>query len=78
MAKKKEAQLHSCLTELNLTTARKQYTELSEQAESESLSYQDFLLSVLEAECQARRIRRIDRRFASHGCLLRRISKCLN
>ena len=62
MAKKQEAQLHSCLTELNLTTARKQYTELSEQAEAESLSYQDFLLSVLEAECQTRRIRRVDRK----------------
>ncbi|HDO25666.1 MAG TPA: AAA family ATPase [Nitrospirae bacterium] len=62
MAKKQEAQLNSCLMELNLTTARKQYTELAEQAESESLSYSDFLLSVLEAECQTRRIRRIDRR----------------
>jgi DNA replication protein DnaC len=62
MAKKQEAQLHSCLTELNLTTARKQYTELAEQAGAESLSYQDFLLSVLEAECQTRRIRRIDRK----------------
>jgi DNA replication protein DnaC len=62
MVKKQEAQLHSCLTELNLTTARQQYTELAEQAESESLSYQDFLLSVLEAECQTRRIRRVDRR----------------
>lgn len=62
MGKKQEAQLHSCLTELNLTTARKQYTELAEKAETESLSYQEFLLSILEAECQARRIRRIDRR----------------
>ena len=62
MGKKQKAQLHSCLTELNLTTARKQYTELAEQAETESLSYQDFLLSVLEAECQTRRIRRVDRR----------------
>ena len=62
MAKKQETQLHNCLTELNLTTARKQCTELSAQAESESLSYQEFLLSVLEAECQARRIRRLDRR----------------
>ena len=48
MAKKQEAQLNSCLMELNLTTAHKQYTELAEQAESESLSYQAFLLSVLE------------------------------
>lgn len=62
MAKKKDTQLHSCLAELNLTTARRQCAELAEKAESESLSYQEFLLSVLEAECQARRIRRIDRR----------------
>ncbi|GBE35951.1 DNA replication protein DnaC [bacterium BMS3Bbin07] len=62
MAKKQEVELNSCLMELNLTTAHKRYTELAEQAESESLSYQAFLLSVLEAECQTRRIRRIDRR----------------
>ncbi len=62
MGKKQEAQLHSCLTELNLTTARKQCAELAEKAEAESLSYQEFLLSVVEAECQARRIRRIERR----------------
>jgi DNA replication protein DnaC len=62
MGRKQEAQLHNCLTELNLTTARRQCAELAEKAETESLSYKDFLLSVLEAECQARRIRRIDRR----------------
>jgi len=62
MGKKQEAQLHRCLTELNLTTARRQCAELAEKAEAESLSYQEFLLSVVEAECQSRRIRRIDRR----------------
>ena len=62
MGKKQEAQLHNCLTELNLTTARRQCGELAEKAEAESLSYKEFLLSVIEAECQARRIRRIDRR----------------
>ena len=61
MGKKEETHLQSCLTELNLTTARRQYPELAEKAESESLSYQEFLLSVLEAECHARRIRRIER-----------------
>ena len=62
MDKKQQAQLISCLNKLNLATARRQCSELAAQAESESLSYQEFLLSVLEAECQARRIRRIDRR----------------
>ena len=55
MDKKQETQLIGCLTELNLTTARKQYAELAQQAASESLSYQDFLLSVLETECRTRR-----------------------
>ncbi len=62
MDKKQQVQLNSCLTELNLTTARRQYPELAEQAQSETLSYQEYLLSVLETECQTRRIRRIDRR----------------
>lgn len=62
MDKKHQAQLNCCLTELCLATARSQYLELAEQAQSETLSYQEYLLSVLEAECQTRRIRRIDRR----------------
>jgi len=62
MDKKQQAQLIGCLSELNLTTARRQCSELAKQADKESLSYQEFLLSLLEAECQARRIRRIDRR----------------
>ena len=62
MDKKHQAQLNSCLAELYLATARSQYIELAEQAQSETLSYQEYLLSVLEAECQTRRMRRIDRR----------------
>jgi len=62
MDKKQQAQLNRCLTELCLATARSKYLELAEQAQSETLSYQEYLLSVLEAECQARHMRRIDRR----------------
>jgi DNA replication protein DnaC len=62
MDKKHQAQLNHCLTELCLATARSRYIELAEQAQSETLSYQEYLLSVLETECQARRMRRIDRR----------------
>jgi len=62
MDKKHQAQLNNCLAELYLATARSQYIELAEQAQSETLSYQEYLLSVLEAECQTRRMRRIDRR----------------
>lgn len=62
MDKKLQAQLNRCLTELCLATARSQYLELAEQAQSETLSYPEYLLSVLESECQSRRMRRIDRR----------------
>ncbi len=62
MTKTLETQLDICLTELNLATARRQCIELAHKAESESLGYQEFLLSILEAECHGRRIRRIDRR----------------
>ncbi|MCK5655081.1 MAG: IS21-like element helper ATPase IstB [Candidatus Aureabacteria bacterium] len=62
MDKKPHAQLNSCLAELRLTTARRQYSDLSEKAQVESLSYEEYLLSVLNSECETRRVRRIDRR----------------
>lgn len=62
MDKKEFEQLNDCLTGLCLTTVRKQYPDLAEKAQSESLSYEEYLFSVLEAECETRRMRRIDRR----------------
>lgn len=62
MDKKTQARLNGYLTDLCLTTARKQYPELAEKALAESFSYEEFLLSVLEEECGARRMRRIERR----------------
>ena len=62
MDKKNQARLNSCLTDLCLTTARKRYPELAQKAEGESLSYEEYLLSVMEEESDTRRIRRIERR----------------
>ena len=62
MDKKQKEQLNHCLTELCLTIVRKQYPDLAEKAQSESLSYEEYLLSVLETECETRRMRRIERR----------------
>ena len=62
MDKKELEQLNNCLTELRLTVVLKQYPDLAEKAQSESLSYEEYLLSVLETECETRRIRRIDHR----------------
>ncbi|MFC1808474.1 IS21-like element helper ATPase IstB, partial [Candidatus Omnitrophota bacterium] len=62
MNKIKQERLNHCLSELCLTVIRKQCPELAEKAQSESLSYEEYLLSVLETECETRRIRRVERR----------------
>lgn len=62
MDKKQQEQLNHCLRELRLPIILKQYPNLAEKAQSESLSYEEYLLSVLETECETRRMRRIDRR----------------
>ncbi|MCX5713205.1 MAG: ATP-binding protein, partial [Candidatus Omnitrophica bacterium] len=62
MDKKQQEQLNHCLTELCLPVVLKQYPDLAKTAQSESLSYEEYLLSVLEIECETRRMRRIDRR----------------
>jgi len=62
MDKKQQEQLNNCLRELYLTIVLRQYPDLAEKAQLESLSYEEYLLSVLETECETRRMRRIDRR----------------
>jgi len=62
MDKRYQAQLNQYLLALCLTTAKKEYMELAEKAQNESLSYEEYLLSVLETECETRRSRRVNRR----------------
>jgi len=62
MDKKQEARLNCYLSELHLITVRRQYFDLAEKAQAESLGYQEYLLNVIEVECEARRMRRIERR----------------
>jgi len=62
MDKKQQEQLNRCLTELYLPIVLKEYPDLAKIAQSESLSYEEYLLSVLGIECETRRMRRIDRR----------------
>lgn len=54
--------LDDCLKELHLPVVRACYTEIAEQAAAEPLSHTEFLLTLLERECEARRQNRIDRR----------------
>jgi len=62
MDKRYSEQLIQYLLALCMTTARKEYMDLAEKARKESLSYEEYLLSVLETECETRRGRRVNRR----------------
>jgi DNA replication protein DnaC len=53
--------LLSCLQELHLPGVRAQYEAVARQASAETWSYPEYLLELLERECQERRRRRIER-----------------
>jgi DNA replication protein DnaC len=50
-----------CLRELHLPAIREIYQEQSEVARNESLSYEQYLLGLMQYECEARRDKRISR-----------------
>lgn len=53
--------LQGYLRQLCLAAVRKDYARLAVKAKDESLSYEQYLLLVIESECQQRRARRIER-----------------
>jgi DNA replication protein DnaC len=63
MGKEPESKaLLSCyLKELFLSTIRKCYAEVAQQAQQDSLSYQEYLLELAQMECISRRNNRIER-----------------
>jgi len=56
-----KATLVACLRELHLPTIRECFEELTPQAEQETLSYERFLLTLVQRECQVRRQHRLER-----------------
>ena len=54
-------ELTACLKELGLPRARACYAELADSARREELSYEGYLLEVMQRECQGRRQDRIQR-----------------
>ena len=58
---KTNGELMACLKELHLPTARACYQELAESARREQLSYEGYLLEILQRECQGRRQHRTER-----------------
>jgi DNA replication protein DnaC len=61
MSKDVSAALTRCLQELRLATVRSQYEAVARQATAETWSYTDFLLELVQRECQQRQHNRIDR-----------------
>ncbi len=55
------AALLACLKELGLPAMRAGYEELARQARQEGQSYESYLLSLWERECQQRRQKRVER-----------------
>ena len=56
------------LKDLHLPTIRESFEEIGQQAQQESLSYERYLLELIEKECENRRHRRIER-FLRESCL---------
>ncbi len=56
-----KATLEACLRELHLPTIRECFEELARQAEQETLDYEQFLLTLVQRECQVRRQHRLER-----------------
>ena len=58
---KTNGELMACLKELHLPTVRACYAELADSARREELTYEAYLLEVMQRECQRRRQSRVDR-----------------
>jgi len=61
MSKDVTAALVGCLKELRLATVKAQYEAVARQATAETWSYTDFLLELVQRECQQRQHNRIER-----------------
>ena len=53
--------LTDCLRELHLPTIRRDYESAAQRACQESMSYERYLLELVEHECESRRSGRIER-----------------
>ena len=60
-AEKLSTRLHESLKELHLPTVRECYEQEANRARAESLSHEQYLLEIVDRECEVRRQRRIER-----------------
>jgi len=67
MDKRQQSILNECLKELCLTTAIKRYADIAQKAQTDSWSYEEYLLEVLREESETRKNRRIERLLRQSG-----------
>jgi DNA replication protein DnaC len=67
MNKHLHQQLTDLLKELHLPTFREYYAECGRRAVQEELSYEQYLLELVQRECEARRVNKIARLVKASG-----------
>ena len=67
MSKHLHQQLTDLLKELHLPTFREYYVECGRRAVQEELSYEQYLLELVQRECETRRVNKIARLVKSSG-----------
>jgi DNA replication protein DnaC len=78
MHKKAQEELIRCLDELCLSTIRRQYSRLIDEAKAESLSHEQFLFNLVRQECDSRRNKRIERYLKESHLPLEKNMECFD
>jgi DNA replication protein DnaC len=78
MHKKMQEELASYLDELHLSTIRRQYARLVEEAKAESLSHEQFLFNLARLECDNRRDKRVERYLKESRLPLEKTMACFD
>jgi DNA replication protein DnaC len=78
MHKKAHEELSRCLNELHLSTIRRQYSRLADEAKAESLSHEQFLFNLIQEECDSRRNKRIERYVKESHLPLEKTMECFD
>lgn len=71
-------ELIRCLDALCLSTIRRQYSRLANEARAESLSHEQFLLNLLQQECDGRRAKRMERYLKASRLPLEKTLACFD
>jgi len=78
MHKKTQEELIRYLDELRLSTIRRQYSKIADEAKAEALSHEQFLFNLVRQECDSRRNKRIERYLKESRLPLEKTMQCFD